>query len=363
MKKVIHIINGLEQGGAETVLYKLLNGLCSTYEFSVISLMGEGYYSEKIENLGVKIYHLNMNYKNFLFVFFRLAKLIKNINPDLVQTWMPHANFIGGICAKIAGISKIIWSVRDSGINLKRSTYLILRASAIISSIIPTKIVYCADLAKKNYEKMGYNQKKGIVIYNGYDTNFFHPSSKEIVRLNFGIPLDKIIIGTLGRNHPDKDFLNFIKSAKIVSENNPYVFFVICGKNSHKLSSYIAENNLSPFFLLLPSTPQAVEYLNSLDIFVLPSQTEAFPNVVAEAMSCGIPCVVTEVGDAATIVKDTGISVPPQNSLLLAEGILNMLSKNLEEIRQLGKKARSRITENYNHDTMIGSYNRLYSEN
>lgn len=364
MKKIIYIIVGLNQGGAETVLYRLISSplINKNFKITVISLTDLGFYGKKIESLGIEVICLHMKKFNFLSSVFKLYKILRKTRPDIVQTWMYHANLLGGLLAKLASTKRIIWSIRAAGIHLKRKTALVSYFSAILSQFISPDIVYCAYSAKTNHENLGYNPNKSIVIPNGYDIPTFDSDAKANARKAFGFPADKIIIGGLGRNHTDKDFSNFIQAASLVLKEQPDVVFALCGKNIPELSTILDEKNVHKSFLLLPSTDRPLDYLSSLDIFVLSSRTEAFPNVVAEAMACGAAVVSTNVGDAAIIVGDEGIIVPAQDAEKLAKGMLELLEKDKENIKILKNNARKKIVETYSFDKMLQSYEQLYRE-
>ncbi len=359
--KLVHIITGLHQGGAEAVLYRVLSQLDQNkYDITVVSLKSQGIYSGKIESLGVRVVHLHMNKWNVPITIFKLYCLIKQLKPDILQTWMYHANFFGSMIGKLLKCPFIVWNVRNTGKKLKFMTRMINKSCAQLSRYIPTCIVYCALDAQRYQESLGYDVNKSHYIPNGYDIILFKPQEKRSIRKQLNLPTDKVLFGGLGRNHVDKDFINFIDAAEKIIQQHVDARFVLCGKGLQSLYSSIRVKKLEQYFFLLPATEQPQQYLACLDFFVLSSDTEAFPNVVAEAMACDIPCVVTDVGDAAYIVGDTGLVVPPRNSEALAQACLKMIALSSAEHMALGQKARVRIIEHFSLEKMVGQYEALY---
>ena len=178
-KKVCHIITGLNNGGAEGVLFRLCAFDASNTHI-VISLMDEGKYGPLLRDAGITVYSLNMRAgKVSLGGLIKLYKLLRLLRPDVVQTWMYHADLIGGLVAKVAGVKSVFWNVRHSTLEpgkSKRSTILVAKTSAYLSSWVPNRIVYCAHSAQAVHEAIGYKVGKAVVIANGY-------KSKESCRL------------------------------------------------------------------------------------------------------------------------------------------------------------------------------------
>jgi glycosyltransferase involved in cell wall biosynthesis len=391
MKKILHIINELGLGGTETALYRLVQTMQSpNYSFHVIVLSQPGFYSESINQLGVPIHYLNMNKKNIVIKIYTLIKLIKHIQPDIVQTWLYHSDFIGGLCAKLCGVEKIIWGIRCEGLHLKFTTNWIKRFCALLSGVIPDVIITNSASAFQHHSEIGYRSQKMTMIPNGFETDIFAPNSKPSavaadlppfelrshtpcgvsklnpIRLRDGatrllspnggsntiaLPDNAILIGTLARFHPDKDYPTLIQAIDRVCSQHDNVYFSFCGHDCHdKNPSLMTMLNAMTHrnrVMLLNQTDQPATYLNQLDIFILSSKTEGFPNSLAEAMACELPCIATNVGEVQTLLQDSGITVPRQNSELLAQACLDMLQKSPLERAHYGKTARQRIEKHY----------------
>ncbi|MDP3706325.1 MAG: glycosyltransferase [Legionellaceae bacterium] len=359
-KKIIHIINGLELGGSETALYRSLCAMRdSKYIFHVIVLNTPGYYSPRIENLDIPVHHLAIQNTNLIAVCYRLLCLMKQIKPDIVQTWLYHADLIGGVGAKLCGVKHIIWGIRCEGVNLKRSTRWIKKTCALLSWIIPDVILTNSKIAAKNHIKAGYNSKKIAIIYNGFDSVTFRRNP--LHRKEDG---SKIVIGTLARFHPDKNYPNLIQAIQMICSQCDHVYFVLCGQGCHPDNSEL-NALLTPLIdqdriILINGVENTASYLNSLDLFVLPSKTEGFPNSLAEAMLCELPCVATDVGEVRDMLGDTGLVVPNNDPNSLAAACLSMLSKSPDERQQLGALARQRIEQHYSTMNNTNQVETLY---
>jgi glycosyltransferase involved in cell wall biosynthesis len=299
--------------------------------------------------------------------------LIIFVKPDLVQTWLVHGDFIGSIAARLAGFKNIVWNIRYSNLELKKTkltTFLLLKILAKLSFLLPKSIVVVSKSAKKNCVNLGYCKDKLNFIPNGYDLSILKPIKK--YKFNF-IKRYKIkkqvpLIGSVARYDPKKDHLNLLNAiSKIKSENINFLCILVgsnINKNNVNLISEIKKLKLSNHVRLLGQKTNIPEVMNGLDIYIQSSSYgEGFPNVVAESMACGTPCVVTDVGDAAFIVDKSGWITPPKNPIKLASRIKQALSE--KESKNWNKrcvKARSRIKNNFEIKAMLNSYNNLWSK-
>jgi glycosyltransferase involved in cell wall biosynthesis len=368
--KIIHIITSLGDGGAEHTLYKICK-YDNTNKHIVISLKSSGKYFSLLQKIGIKVYCLDIGFFS-IHKFFSLIKLIYYLKPDIVQTWLVHADFIGGIAARLAGIKKIIWNVRYSNFELgktKINTILIVKILVKLSFIIPKFIVIVSKKAKKFYEIEGYDKNKLIFIPNGYDLSILKINKTQKIDFKKKIKIKKFLplIGNVARYNPKKDHLNLIRALSIIKERNINFFCVLVGSNINEnntiLISEIRRLKLSANIKLLDQTDDILKVMNGLDIYIQSSSYgEGFPNVVAEAMSCGTPCIVTDVGDASYILGKTGWVVPPKNPKRLADAI----KKALDEVGSKSwkircNKARLRIKTNFDIKLMLKSYNKLWN--
>lgn len=372
--KVLHVITSLSDGGAEAILYRMCK-FDKSNTHTVVSLMNEQKYVPMLKKIGINVYTLNfssrrINFKGVL----KLYRLINEIKPDAVQTWLDHADLVGGIIARLAGIRNIIWGVHHSELKRgesKLSTILISRVNALVSHFLPRKIIYCAKESRKAQEKNGYNKSKGIVVFNGYDCEGFIPNNNAAsnFRSELAIKNDTFLIGHVGRNDPQKDLGNLIDAFSILKKKDLNFRASIVGtgldKENKELIKMIDENNLAMEVNLLGRRDDIEVVMNGIDLFVLSSLSEAFPNVLNEAMLCGTPCVSTDVGDSRSIVGDTGWIVRPKNSTALADAITKAYyEKNSNSSSWMQKKSacRKRIVDNFSLEIMIKNYRRVWTD-
>lgn len=370
--KIVHIITSLNDGGAENTLYKI----CKYDKFNkhiVISFLNSGKYFYLLKRIGIEVYALDVKFYSFYKIFI-LMKLLSSLKPNIIQTWLIHADLVGGLVSRLLGFKNIIWNIRYSEIQkknqVKLTKLLIVKIMARLSYIVPRSIVIVSKKAQKIYASEGYDKKKFHFIPNGYDlkilkNNYLQKIEfKQTLKTNKKIP----IIGNISRFHPKKDHINLIKALSILKSKNINFFCVLFGtnvdKNNTELVSEIKNLGLNRNVRLFGQNDNVVKIFNGIDLFVQSSSYgEGFPNVVAESMACKTPCVVTNVGDSSFILGDTGWIVPPNNPFKLAKSIqtaFNEIGKKKWIIR--GDRSRSRIKKNFNINKMINSYNQLWKD-
>lgn len=357
MKRIAHIITGLKRGGAETTLYRLVTSL-PEFDHHVYSLTDLGEIGEELIQAGITVSAMQFSYGSP--GLHRLISALKSFQPHLVQTWMYHGDFFGGMASYFAGYRNVVWNVRNSNLDphlTKTTTRTIARLCGLLSKTIPQKIITCSHEAKKIHEKLGYIPEKFTVIPNGINCDLFKPSSscREEMRATLKIPQDVSLVGMVARADPQKDFDTFFEAARYISLHSPDTRFVLVGTGCSALQSKIQREHLQDKLILLEARRDIPQLLNALDVFVLSSAYgEAFPNVVAEAMACDVPCVATRVGDTSEIIGPTGIVVEPREPESLAQGCLKLLKeKTLLSPRQ-------RILSLFSLDQMVAKYKALY---
>lgn len=368
---LVHVITGLNTGGAEMMLWKAIAFADrSKFNISVVSLLPEGPVAEKIKSLEVPVFSLRMS-RGLPTPggIFSLRKYLRQAHADIVQTWMYHANLLGGIAAKWGGVP-CVWGIHHSNLSSaanRRRTLAVVKICGILSDVLPAKIVCCAQKALEIHADLGYRRDKMFVIPNGFDLRDFRPNAE--ARTNFrselGLPEDAFLIGMVGRYDPQKDLVNFMRAAECFVESGRDAHFVLCGDGLTWDNSELVEEipKLVKGRMHLLGRRGDIPKINAaFDLATLSSCGEAFPNVVGEAMACETPCVVTDVGDAAAIVGDTGIVVPPRDSSGLAGGWAKLYDMEADVRIILGKKARMRIRDNFNIEDIVGCYEDVYKE-
>lgn len=367
--RVLHIITGLGQGGAESVLFRLATYPEANVEHVVVSLTDEGIYGERLRAAGVAVHVLGMKRGRVsLGGFLALRALIAAERPDAVQTWMYHADLIGGLAARLAGVRAIAWGIRNSGEHLERSSRsarIVLRACALLSGRIPKAIVCAAQKSAERHADKGYDRARMVVIANGYDLSRYAPNAeaRSRVRAQWGVPQDVPAIGCVARWDPLKDHANLLRAiaALVRDGRDAGLRCVLIGRgmdtDNAELGALVDKLGLRDRLVLAGPSDDVPAAMNGLDLHVLSSCAEGFPNVVAEAMACGVYCVVTDVGDAAYIVGDAGVVVPPEQPEALARGIETALREVAARGRErAGEAGRARVLENFDIARMVQSY-------
>lgn len=367
---VLHVITGLGNGGAEAVLYNLCK-FDHDNNHTVVSLMNDDKYGSLLEKIGVNVICLNLKPGSItLTAFTNLISIIKKAKPDLVQTWMLHSDFIGSVAARIAGVRRVYWGVHHTTFDKTTplTTKLIFWINCLLSYVIPTKIICCSNASLRHLTDMHFDSKKLEFVANGYDLDLFNPDARFATGAETsGLEIQHPILCMVGRFHPQKDHANLFKALFIV-RNKKHHFFCRCigpGIDDHNqvLSELRSSLGLDAFISMDGPSANVPGILGSSDIFVLSSGFgEAFPNVLNEAMACEVPCVTTDVGDAAYIVGDTGWVAPPKNPELLADSIIDALNEfqDHELFQQRRKRARERIVNNFSIQKMVENYNRVW---
>lgn len=367
--RICHIIGGLDVGGAERFLFRLIRYMDhQQFETSVISLGELGSIGKELVELGVEVKTIGMTKTPMdVFRFFKLLKILHTTKPDIVQTWLYLSDLIGGVACKILSIP-VLWSVRQSNLDTnvnERLTMLAARASAILSNKIPYFVIYCAEAAKRSHQKFGYCGSN-YVIPNGVNTELYQPNddARKAFRQQLNIPDDVVLIGMVARYHPQKGHADFIRMAAQLTSSNRALGFILIGDGMDKTNTDIArlleKYSLENKLLLVGYQRNIPKVMNGLDIYVSASLGEGWPNVLAEAMSCGLPCVATDVGDTKNILGDTGELVQPESPSSLASGVETLLSLGNEEFEQRKVESRQRIVDSFQINQSVMQYQALY---
>lgn len=368
-RRVLHVITGLVVGGAEMALYRLiLQSQGAGYTHTVIALTPEGGMQARFAEAGIDLIILNVR-KSPVSEFFRLYRLMRELRPDIVQTWLYHADLLGGLAARMAGIRNVIWGIRTTDVNVgcARPTAVVRRVCAAISRWVPRTIVCVAEAARRAHTLIGYDAARMIVVGNGFDLSRFSvtPEQRTLMRMQCGFDEEAIVVGTVGRFNADKDHANFVRAAGLLAERNKHLRFLMVGKNldrtNAELMRWIDETGHPDQFVLLGERADIPACLAAMDIFCLPSRTEAFPNALGEAMAVGLPCVATDVGDVAAVMGDVGLLVPKMDSAALADGVARLLEIGKGGRQSLGRRARARIHEKFSMENTRMRFENIYA--
>jgi len=371
--RVVHIITGLNQGGAEAMLTKVSGALRERCEIQVISLLDEGVYGKTLKEMGIPVHCLHMKRGSFSWkAFGQLRNLLKKIHPDVVQTWMYHADLIGGIATKTSADSKVFWNIRQGNVSSDANsiaTRCVVRLNAFLSRFIPTKVVVNSNVGRQVHQGIGYAASKMIVIPNAFDIHRF--KSDHAARIKFraelGIDPQLPVLGMVARFDPQKDHETLLKAARLLVDNKIEFRLLLSGQgidvNNAALVEKIREKRLNDHVILLGMRSDIPEFMNALDCHVLSSSCcEGFPNVIGEAMACEVPCVATDIGDSAMIIDDTGWIVAPGDPHALAKAMMEALIESPPLHAARGRRCRQRILDNFEMERITDMYYDMWVE-
>jgi glycosyltransferase involved in cell wall biosynthesis len=371
-RRILHIINGLNVGGAEMMLYKLLATMDRTrFEPVVISLTGNGPLTGRIGDLGIPVHRIALGRGSSApAAAWRFGRAVRGAAADLIQGWQYH----GSLAARLAQALlprrvPMLWNIRHSIADLRdepRPLAALIRFGARCSHRAE-RIIYAARASALQHEALGYRADTRVVLPNGFDTERFVPSPEARLRLRheLGLAPSTVLIGALARYHPMKDHAGFLRAATLLLGTHPEVQFVLAGdrvdRDNAELAKLVGAPPLAGRTHLLGRRDDAHQVLAALDILTsAAAYGEAFPNVLGEAMACGVPCVATDVGDSALVVGELGRVVPPRDPAALSEAWASLLQMSPEARAALGRQARRRIVEQYGLGTVVGRYEMLY---
>jgi glycosyltransferase involved in cell wall biosynthesis len=369
--KIAHVITGTGLGGAEVMLDTVLRALRPGYESHVVSLQSIGPVGERIRARGVPIETLDMRAgvpdpRAVL----RLARLLRRLGPDLVHTWMYHADLIGGLAARLAGVRRVAWAIHNSTLDpqrVKASTRAVVRTCAALSGRLPDRILCCSDVAQQVHVGYGYPEDRFEVIPNGLDVQRFapDPDARRQLRAELGVPGEAPLVGLIARWDPQKNHAGFLHAAAAVRRRHPAARFLLAGTriepSNAELAGLVDGHGLGDAVRLLGPRDDVPRVMASLDLLVSASgYGEAFPIVLGEAMACGVPCVATDVGDSAFIVADTGRVAPPGDDDALGRAIGELLDLPAHDRAALGARARQRIATHFDIRLVARRYEAFY---
>jgi glycosyltransferase involved in cell wall biosynthesis len=370
--RVLHLITDLGQGGAETVLYRLVFATRDRFNHAVVSLHREGDYGPELRAQGIPVTALGMSRGRLnIEGLRRLQRITKEYRPDVIQTRLYHANLLGGLVARFAGAPPVVWAVHSTDLGAFRATWktrLIRQCCAWSSRSLPAFIVSDARSGAALHEELGFSPAKLVVIRNGVDSASFRPdaAARERTRANWGVAPDETLLGCVARWDPLKDHENLLRALKLLGDRGDAIRCALIGSgmtaDNRDLHQIIERHGVRDRVILTGPTNDVPAIMNMLDVHVLSSRSESLPVAVMEAMACGIPCVVTDVGDARDIVGETGWVVPPEDPGALAGAMQAALGDCLRTACQRRAEAcRTRIINEFSLARMAAEYGALWA--
>lgn len=371
MIRVTHVITGLELGGAELMLYRLVRALDrDRFQSRVVSLTTVGPVGSLLADIDVEV--LAVGGRRGLpdpRVIPRMVSEFGRWRPSIVQTWLYHANVAGGLAARLRRIPTA-WNLRQTppepGLT-DRSTMLAVRAGSMLSGIVPDRIICCSAAVASAHRGVGYPADRLEVIPNGYDIEELHPDppAREDVRRELGLPANAALVGLLARYHPQKGHSDFLRAAAQVDSTGRQVHFLLAGvgitQDNTELRAMVDRNGLVSRVHLLGPRLDVPRLTASLDVAVSASTFgEGFPNAVAEAMACAVPVVATSLAATRELAGNDVHTVAPGDPGLLAAAIDAVLRSPPSALRLA--KTRRRIVEAYGMPSVARRYEAIYDQ-
>ena len=361
MTTVAHVITALRSGGAERVLYQVATRSPQSAHIRhvIFSLADDGFYGAELRKKGIEVHSLGMRSDRVpVASFFRLVKLLRELRPDMIMTWLYHADLIGTLAGRLAGVRRIVWNLRCSNFTFSDHPAMTGRIVSLLARLsrVPTAVAANSFAGQHAHEELGYRPKRWIYLPNGFDTDEWRSDAADRakVRQELGIADGEFVVGRIGRVDPQKDLPTFIAAAQMAAARHPEMRVLLVGEETDQLE---LPAQLRSVTQALGVRRDMSRLMRALDLLVSSSAYgEGLPNVVAEAMASGVPCVVTDVGDSAHLVADDGIVVPARDAGALARGIETMMAKSAADLGAMSARARARITDDFSIDTCLRRY-------
>ena len=369
MKIILHIITGLSRGGAETMLYKLLAHLKQNNKYRHVVLCLFGGSDFDFLSLNIPVYFGNIS-RGIPSVgeIVKLRHLVSTINPDLIHGWMYHSNLASSVLAKSE--IPIIWSIHHSlhdFSNEKMLTKSIIFGCRFLSHSSSIKrIIYVSSRSMNQHEQFGFCVAKSLRIPIGFDCDIYTPNkiSRDRNRSKLHYSDEHFLIGIAARYHPVKNHIGLIKAFSRIHAKLPQARLIMAGtgmvESNIELLNVINQNNLRSFICLLGEENDMAGFFSLLDLNVLYSNSEGFPNVLGESMACGTLCVSTNVGDAAEIIYNTGVVVPVGDINSFVSAVIGIANEDISTKRIKSKAARDRIQGSFSLSLISQQYLSVY---
>jgi glycosyltransferase involved in cell wall biosynthesis len=365
---VAHLITGLETGGAERMLAQLAARMNrARFRSIVVSLTERGPLGAVIAGSGIPVHALGI--RRGLpdpRAVSRLRRVLQEFNPDILQSWLYHADLLGLAARQLGFAPRLLWNLRcTDSLGSEMVRVLLARCSGR-----PDAVIVNSEAGRRFHtDKLGYRPRRWEMLPNGFDTDLLHPDPERraLVRVEFGWDESAFVIALPARYHPMKDLPTFLAAAARLAARAPEARFALIGRGHDagniELANLIAAEGLGERVALLGERDDLYSLYPAFDVVSLSSAYgEGFPNVLGEAMACGVPCVATDVGDAAEIIGDTDAIIPPRDAAALATAWERFAVMTPAQRAERGTAARTRIVERFGLANIVARYETLYEE-
>jgi glycosyltransferase involved in cell wall biosynthesis len=361
--RVVVLFRKLDIGGAERQIVEFANGVSgSSTSLTLVSFYDGGALLDIATGIeGVRCVSLGKRGRWDVVPFLvRACLTIRRLRPDVIYGYQGVANELSLIIGRLIG-AKVVWGIRASSVDLAQYPWLsqaTFRLGACLSRFADL-IIANSESGARYFASRGYVSDRMVVISNGINTRRFapDPAAGDALRIEWGVGPQTPLVGIVARLDPMKDHQGFLRAASLVHARRPDVRFVCVGDGAvtyrTELEQLSRELGIDDCVLWAGSHLRISAVMNALDVLCSSSIVEGFPNVVGEAMACGRPCAVTDVGDSARLVADCGVVVPPGSPEALGAALLSLLELESEGRRVMGQEARKRVEEHFSVSRLV----------
>lgn len=370
-KPIFFLARSLDRGGAERQLLTLVKGLARNGHNVVVAVFySGGFFEAELVKSGIRLVSLNKKGRwDVLPFLLRLLRMLQMEQPTILHGYLTVANLLAVVVKPFLTDTHVVWGIRASNMDLSRYDWL-----ARLTGFCERKLSHFADIiiansrAGKCYAvERGFPPDKILVIPNGIDTTRFQfsPDGRHKLRKSWNVSDNTVLIGLAARLDPMKDHATFLQAANLITHERHDVRFVCIGEGTSEYTDQLKQQadalGLGKKLIWAGTHDDMSDVYSALDIACSSSCGEGFSNTIAEAMACRIPAVVTNVGDSAWIVDDTGVSVSPENPQELMRGLMQLIDLSNEQRNTLGNRARERIVSLFSVDTLVTATERVLS--
>jgi glycosyltransferase involved in cell wall biosynthesis len=369
--RVTHLVTDLARGGAETFLHRLVTAPQDGIQHRVLSLTSEGELGPEMRVAGIDVGALSLgSVAGAPLALTRLVRRLREDRPDVLMTWLYHADFLGTVAAALARTRlKLVWNIRCADMDLSKYGYVRRVLPHVLARLsrVPAAVVVNSEAGRQVHERYGYAPRRWEILPNGFDTQAFRPDPARRAKTRAALGIDPVapVVGLFARFDPMKDHATFLAAAEIVAKARPDTLFLLAGRGTDgaDFNRLVGDRDaLRSRLILLAERRDVPDLMAATDIAICSSLTEGFPNTIGEAMASGVPCVSTDVGDAAALIADTGGLVPRGDPQALAQRMEEFLDVAPEARAALGAAARRRIEDKFSLASVVARYAALFRE-
>jgi glycosyltransferase involved in cell wall biosynthesis len=369
--RVLHVISSLEYGGAERQVVHLANAMSfEGFDVSICSLSGLVPLARGLRKPEC-LHVVEKRWKYDVTAVWRVAELMRRLRVDVAHAWLFDAEMVTRLAARLAGVPVVVASERNSDYRFPRMHYLGLR---LTRSWFDVLVANSHAGGRFNTRMLGIPEDRIRVIHNGVDAERFRPGEREGVRNEMGVRDGEPVIGMVASFKRQKNHAAFFRMARGVLARFPRAWFWCVGEalrdNQQGAEDYhrqmrelVAALDVETRVRFLGSRPDMPPVYSAMDVCVLTSRREGTPNVLLEAMACGVPVVATDVADNAYLVQDgrTGYVVPLDDDAAAIDRVSGLIA-DPERRAEMGRRARSWVVEEFSIPALARKTARVYRE-